>query len=161
MIRDFRFPLSYFEGEREVDEFGTTWKNKQQTSQFPLLEMHLLEWVGRANHKHIIVNGFFYDKSIIAVEELVVELSRLPNLMQMFHSNEAKTWVHADTVVLVLSTVGWNLGSRKSWQTNTARPSFLLLLLDSTHYYPLTPYAHHSPPPVTFLSTLSIGFIGS
>ena len=36
----------------------------------------------------------------VAVEELVVELSRLSNLMQMLGSNEAKTWVHnndADT----------------------------------------------------------------
>ena len=63
----------------EVGE--TTWKKKQQTSQFPLLEMHLVEWVDRANHKHIIANDFVMIR--VAVEELVVELSRLPNLIQM------------------------------------------------------------------------------
>ena len=57
--------------------------------------MHLVEWVDRANYKHIIANGFVMIR--VAVEELVVELSRLPNLIS---SNEAKTWVHnndADT----------------------------------------------------------------
>ena len=57
--------------------------------------MHLVEWVDRASHKHIIVNDFVTIR--VAVEELVVELS---NLMQMLGSNEAKTWVHnndADT----------------------------------------------------------------
>ena len=60
--------------------------------------MHLVEWVDRANYKHIIANGFVMIR--VAVEELVVELSRLPNLIQMLGSNEAKTWVHnndADT----------------------------------------------------------------
>ena len=60
--------------------------------------MHLVEWVDRANHKHIIANDFVMVR--VVVEELVVELSRLPNLIQMLGSNEAKTWVHnndADT----------------------------------------------------------------
>ena len=33
-------------------------EKEQWTSQFPLLEMHLVEWVDRTNHKHIIINDF-------------------------------------------------------------------------------------------------------
>ena len=80
---------------------GTTWKKKQQTSQFPLLEMHLVEWVDRANHKHIIANDFVMIR--VAVEELVVELSRLPNLIQMLGSNEAITIMMLIQVRLVHS----------------------------------------------------------
>ena len=81
-----------------IEVSGTTWKKKQQTSQFQLLEMHLVKWVDRVNYQHIISNDFAMIK--VAVEELVVELSSLPNLIQMLGSNEAKTWVHnndADT----------------------------------------------------------------
>ena len=54
---------------------GETWKKKQRTSQFPLLEMHLVEWVDRANHNHVSVNDYVMR---VAAEELVIELSRLP-----------------------------------------------------------------------------------
>ena len=38
----------------------------------------LVEWVGRANHKHIIVNGF------VEAEELVVELSNIQKIIQIY-----------------------------------------------------------------------------
>ena len=66
-------------------------EKEQWTSQFPLLEMHLVEWVDRTNHKHIIINDF------VAAEKLVVELSNFQKIIQILNSNEAKTWVHADT----------------------------------------------------------------
>ena len=37
-----------------IEVSGTTWKKKQQTSQFQLLEMHLVKWVDRVNYQHII-----------------------------------------------------------------------------------------------------------
>ena len=69
-------------------------EKEQWTSQLPLLEMHLVEWVDRTNHKHIIINDF------VAAEKLVVELSNIQKIIQILNSNEAKTWVHnndADT----------------------------------------------------------------
>jgi len=58
-------------------EFGSggTWKKKQRTAQFPLLGMHLVEWVDRANHKHVSVSDFVMK---VAAEEIVVGLSGLP-----------------------------------------------------------------------------------
>jgi len=58
-------------------EFGSggTWKKKQRTAQFPLLEMHLVEWVDRANHKHVSVSDFVMK---VAAEEIVAGLSGLP-----------------------------------------------------------------------------------
>ena len=57
-------------------EFGSggTWKKKQRTAQFLLLEMHLVEWVDRANHKHVSVSDFVMK---VAAEEIVAVLSGL------------------------------------------------------------------------------------
>lgn len=30
------------------------WEKRQRTAQFPLLEEHLVEWIDRANYKHIL-----------------------------------------------------------------------------------------------------------
>lgn len=52
---------------------GGTWKKKQRKAQFPELEMHLVEWLDRANHKHVAVSDFVMK---VAAESIVAELSK-------------------------------------------------------------------------------------
>ena len=51
-----------------------SWKKKQRTAQFPLLEDHLVEWVDQANDKHIAINDCVLKA---AAEELIVILSKV------------------------------------------------------------------------------------
>ena len=54
--------------------------------------MHLVEWVDRANHKHVIVNDYVMR---VAAEELAVELSRLPNYPEDYTDFEpSNEWLH-------------------------------------------------------------------
>lgn len=64
----------------EVKITGGTWKKKQRAAQFPLLEDHLIEWVDRANHKHIAINDFILKA---ATEQLVIMLSNIPSHVEI------------------------------------------------------------------------------
>ena len=55
---------------------GRSWKKKQRTAQFPILEDHLVEWVDRANQQHIAINDFVLRA---AAQELIAELSKMPS----------------------------------------------------------------------------------
>ncbi|KAF8424322.1 hypothetical protein EV426DRAFT_712090 [Tirmania nivea] len=61
----------------EVDlTAGHPRKKKQRTSQYPILEQYLIEWVDRANQKHISINDFVL---LITTERLIAKLEALPS----------------------------------------------------------------------------------
>src|SRR5207253_7082512 len=53
-----------------------SWKKRKRTSQYPVLEQYLVEWVDRTNQKHISINDFILRAT---AEKLIAKLEALPS----------------------------------------------------------------------------------